>query len=82
MSSFWSSERISDYLDDRLSVEERARVEEHLRNNPADQAQLVEFTEMQQALRNAPRYELDSGFTDRVLGGHREVGSNGSCRNG
>lgn len=68
MSSFWSSERISDYLDDRLSVEERARVEEHLRNNPADQAQLVEFTEMQQALRNAPRYELDSGFTDRVLG--------------
>lgn len=60
-------ERISDYLDDRLSVEERARVEAHLRENPDDRAQLVEFTEMQQALRNAPRYELDSGFAERVL---------------
>lgn len=67
MSSFWSTERISDYLDDRLSVEERARVEEHLRENPADQEQLTEFIEMQQALRNAPRYELDSGFAGRVL---------------
>lgn len=67
MSDFWSNELVTDYLDDRLSPEEKMRVDEHLQANPRDRGLLAEYQEMQQALRETPRYELDEAFSSRVL---------------
>ena len=67
MSDFWSNELVTDYLDDRLSPEEKMRVDEHLQANPQDRGVLTEYQEMQKALRETQRYELDEGFSSRVV---------------
>jgi len=67
MSDFWSEELITDYLDDRLGPAEREQVEMHLKSNPDDARQLQEFRQMGNALRQAPTFQLGSGFKDRVL---------------
>ena len=67
MSDFWSNELVTDYLDDRLSPEEKMRVDEHLQANPQDRGLLAEYQEMQKALRETPRYELDDEFSNRVV---------------
>ncbi|MCP4082121.1 MAG: hypothetical protein GY743_17945 [Planctomycetaceae bacterium] len=67
MSDFWSNELVTDYLDDRLSPEEKMRVDEHLQANPQDRGLLAEYQEMQKALRETPRYGLDDEFSSRVV---------------
>ncbi|MGI9519414.1 MAG: anti-sigma factor family protein, partial [Pirellulaceae bacterium] len=67
MSDFWSEERITDYLDDRLSQPERELVEAHLQENPGDAETLREFQQMREALRGAKTFKLDDGFSQRVL---------------
>ena len=67
MSDFWSEELITDYLDDRLSQPERKQVEAHLQENPHDAETLQEFQLMRKTLRNAPSYQLDQGFSQRVV---------------
>jgi hypothetical protein len=67
MSDFWSQERITDYLDDRLSPEDRQQVEDYLRKHPQDAETLRDFRQIGKDLRNSRSYRLDDEFSQRVL---------------
>ena len=79
MSDFWSEELITDYLDDRLSPSDRERVEAHLKANPTAADTLRDFQQTRAALRGSKKFELDSGFKDRVL---QAVATSATAANG
>ena len=79
MSDFWSEELITDYLDDRLSPSDRKRVEAHLKANPTAADTLRDFQQTRAALRGSKKFELDSGFKDRVL---QAVATSATAANG
>lgn len=62
---------LSGYLDDALSADERARVEQLLASDPAVASELNELRRMRAALRQVAQCEpagsLPAGFSDRVL---------------
>lgn len=61
---------LSGYLDDVLSVDERARVEQLLNDDPSVQTKLEQLQELGTSLKDLDRstqHRLDDGFADRVL---------------
>ncbi|HLA85352.1 MAG TPA: zf-HC2 domain-containing protein [Thermoguttaceae bacterium] len=60
-------EWLSAYLDDELSAEERARVEQWLTDDPAARRRLDELRAVGASLKSLPAYRLDEDLSDRVL---------------
>lgn len=60
-------ELLSAYLDDELSAEERARVDEHLAGNADARRLLAELRALTETLHQAPREAAPRSMTDAVL---------------
>lgn len=60
-------ELLSAYLDDELSPEERARVEERLATDPAARQLLEQLRALSQAVQGLPRESLGTGFRDSIV---------------
>jgi anti-sigma factor RsiW len=58
---------LSGYLDDELTVEERAEVEARLAASPELRAELDEIRVVRDAVRSLPRREAPAGFWDAVV---------------
>ena len=73
---------ISAYLDNQLSVEERARFEERLRQDEQLRALTHQLELQSRELRALPKFSLDTGFADRVVNDARldSVFANASSR--
>jgi hypothetical protein len=69
MSEFsqFDEELLSAYLDDELTAEERARVEERLAADPAARQLLDELRSVSQAMRGLPHEKLGGDLRDSVL---------------
>jgi anti-sigma factor RsiW len=63
----FSDELLSAYLDDELSADERAAVEEHLEASPADRELLSELSSLRGELKSLPASAARDGFADRVV---------------
>ncbi len=62
-----SDELISAYLDGEVTSQERAQVEQRLRNDPQWQQSLEDLRTLRETLRALPRQKLDDDFRQRVL---------------
>ena len=75
---------ISAYLDNELSAEERTRAERLLADDPNAAKLLESLRDQKSRLHQLPRYKLDNGFADRLLGSaafEKAVGENAAFEN-
>ena len=62
---------ITGYLDNQLSPEERAELEQLLRDNPDSQKWLEQLQADKELVGSLPRFSLDANFVDRVMSDDR-----------
>ncbi len=63
----FSDELISAYLDGELAGEDKARVEQVLMDSAEHRRLFDELRTLRESLQSLPKYELNDGFTDRVV---------------
>lgn len=67
MSTSWTTELLNDYLDDRLSPEARAELEQTLREQIGARETLRELQQLRNRLQAVPRYRLPGDFARTVV---------------
>jgi negative regulator of sigma E activity len=67
MQNQFSDELISAYLDGEVTADERAQVEQTLRDSSEHRHMYDELRTLRSSLQSLPRCQLDEGFSDRVL---------------
>jgi hypothetical protein len=78
-----TDERISAYLDDELSAEERADIERQLAESAELRLAVEELRALHAGMQSLPRYKLESSIADRVLQlAEREVLVGGRAESG
>jgi hypothetical protein len=67
MSREFPEDYLSALIDDKLTPEERALVEQHLANNAADRQLVADLQSLRDDLKSLPQVRVDPDFTARVM---------------